>query len=44
MMTFRHWIVFGILALGVAACSFSGPAPNPDADIRYRQVIASKPQ
>jgi hypothetical protein len=33
MMTFRHWIAFGMLALGVAACSFTGQAPNRNAEI-----------
>tara|TARA_B110000908_G_C10081627_1_gene369850 strand:+ start:239 stop:367 length:129 start_codon:yes stop_codon:yes gene_type:complete len=33
MMTFSKWIAFGMRALGVTACSFTGPAPNRDADI-----------
>ena len=33
MMTFGRWIAFGMLALGVATCSFTGPAPNRNADI-----------
>jgi acyl-CoA thioesterase-1 len=33
MMTFRHWIAFGMLALGVAACSLTGQAPNRNAEI-----------
>ncbi|WP_044036021.1 hypothetical protein [Octadecabacter arcticus] len=33
MMTFSKWIAFGMRALGVAACSFTGPVPNHDAEI-----------
>jgi acyl-CoA thioesterase-1 len=33
MVAFRHWVAFGMLALGVAACSFTAPGPDRDADV-----------